>query len=112
MFESYQILIYFILKALIITIIIELLMLFVLGEKNYKIFLLSILINIITNISLNIGIQFINPQYFYVLVGILEVVIAFIEAAGYNLIYKDYKKSLRVSCLCNAASYLLGFVLV
>ena len=112
MFEAYQILIYFILKALIITIITELLVLLVKREKNYRVYLLSIPINIITNISLNIGIQFINSESYYLIVGILEVIIVFIEASGYNLIYKDYKKSLRVAFLCNVASYLLGFILV
>ncbi|GEM_PF-5032474 len=60
MSESLEILIFFIVEALIITIIIELLMLFVQREKNYRVYLFSILINVITNVSLNVGIQFVE----------------------------------------------------
>lgn len=112
MFGVYQILIYFILKALIITIFIEILALLLQKEKNYKVYLLSIFINILTNISLNVGIQFINPNNYYLIVGILELIIVIIEASVYNLLYKDYKKSLRVAFLCNVSSYLLGFIFV
>lgn len=112
MIGTSQIIIYFVLKALIITIISELLILLVQKESNYKIYLLSIVINIITNVSLNIGIQFINPKHYYLIVGLLEVLIVFIEAILYDFIYNDLKKSLRISCLCNIMSFLMGFILL
>jgi hypothetical protein len=112
MSESLKILIFFIVEALIITIILELLMLLVQREKNYRVYLFSILINIITNVSLNIGIQFVEPGYYYLVVTILEALIVLIEAASYFLIYKDFKKSLRISLVCNLTSFLIGLILI
>lgn len=108
--EAHQIIIYFILKALLITIIIELLVLVVLREKNYKVYILSVFLNLFTNLSLNVGIQFVNPKSYFLVVGILEVLIVLIEACGYNIIYKNYKKSLQVAVSCNIMSFLLGFI--
>lgn len=108
----YQIFFFLILKALILTIVIELIVLLILRERNYKIYLLSIIINIITNVSLNIYVQFIDVRYYYLIITFLEILIVIIEAIGYNLIYKDYKKSLLIAFLCNIASYLLGLLLM
>lgn len=112
MSESLKILIFFILEALIITIIIELLMLFLQREKNYRIYLLSIVINVVTNVGLNIGLQFVKPGYYYLVVTLLEVLIIGIEAMAYFLIYKDFKKSLKTSLVCNLASFLVGLILI
>ena len=108
----YQIFFFLILKALILTIVIELIVLLILRERNYKIYLLSIIINIITNVSLNIYVQFIDVRYYYLIITFLEILIVIIEAIGYTLIYKDYKKSLLIAFLCNIASYLLGLLLM
>ncbi len=110
--EALKILIFFIVEALIITIVIELLMLLIQREKNYKIYLYSILINVITNVSLNVGIQFVEPSYYYLVVSLSEVMIVLIEALAYFWLYKDFKKSLRISLVCNSASFLLGLILI
>lgn len=112
MSESLKVLLFFILEALIITIIIELLMLFLLREKNYRIFLLSIVINVLTNVGLNVGLQFVKPGYYYLAVTLLEALIVGIEALAYCLVFKDFKKSLKISFACNLASFLIGLILI
>jgi hypothetical protein len=107
-----QVLICFIAQALIITIVIELLMLFLQREKNYKIYLFSVLINVITNVSLNVGIQLVEPSYYYLVVTLSEAMIVLIEALAYFWICKDFKKSLRISLVCNLTSFLLGLILI
>jgi len=110
--EALKILIFFIAQALIATIIIELLMLLIQREKNYKIYLFSVLINVITNVSLNVGIQLVEPSYYYLAVTLSEAMIVLIEALSYFLICKDFKKSLRISLVCNLTSFLLGLILI
>lgn len=97
-----------IIRALIYTLIIELLVLYLQKEKNYKVFILAFLINTITNVSLNITLTLIDNKLYYVILIIMEIGAFIIEALAYFFIYKDFKKALRVSLLCNLASYLVG----
>lgn len=110
--DLFEVLIYFIIKALVITIIVEMIVLLLIREHQYRIYLISIFINIFTNISLNIMIQFINPKYYYFIVFGLEVMIILIESFGYHLVYRNYKRALIVSLLCNLASFLVGLLLI
>lgn len=97
---------------LFITIITEMLVLFLWREKKLRIYALSIFINIITNLSLNIILSYANPRCYYGIIGSLEAVIVFIEAFAYNLIYKNLKKSFIISLLCNITSFTAGILLL
>jgi len=98
-------------KALVITLIVELSMLYFFKEKDYKVYVLSALINVITNLSLNymiLNIDFTKMVYYYLFVGILEVIIVFIEALAYMLYYKKFKKAFLISLILNSTSFLVG----
>lgn len=97
-------------KALLLTLFIEVVVLLFLRVKP-KVLLLSILLNCITNISLNLFIQVIPPsQYFLIVLG-LEILIIFIEAICYMLVIKGFQKALKISFFCNMSSYLIGLIL-
>ncbi len=101
-------------KALVITLIVELAMLHFFKEKDYKIYVLSALINTITNLSLNymiLNIPFPQMFYYYLFVGILEVLIVFIEALAYMLYYKKFKKAFLISLTLNGTSFLVGLLI-
>lgn len=97
----------------LLTIVIEFIVLLILkAERN--ILFLSIIINIITNASLNILLYFIKfPKYYvYVItVIILEILIVFIEAIYYYIFLKDFKKSFKYSIITNVSSYLFGLII-
>ena len=96
-------------KALLITLVVELLMLFLLKERKIKIFIVCGIINIITNPILNIILQYTN--HYYLLLIILEIVIVIIEGIIYYLFKKDIKKAFMISLICNLASLLMGMII-
>lgn len=101
-----------IVKALLITIILELVALLFQRERDYRIYLIVILMNIFTNISFNIGIQFVTIKPFFLVIVGLEILIVLIESIGYYIFYKNCYKAIRVSLICNITSYLLGLLLL
>lgn len=94
-------------KYLMVTIVIEEIGLLIQREKNYKIYIACLIVNIITNISLNILLQYLSDNYYLFLV-ILEIVIFIIEAFVYYLVNKNIVKSIRLSLICNLLSLLIG----
>ncbi|MDE5565452.1 MAG: hypothetical protein K2I77_00550 [Anaeroplasmataceae bacterium] len=102
------------LEPLILTVLIEWIILIILKEKRKLIFLVSFLLNIITNISLNICLLKINfaDIYIYFLCLILsEIAIFIIEGFGYFIFLKEKKKSIFYSLWCNGTSFIVGLVL-
>ncbi len=101
--------------ALILTLFIETIMLFILRYKDYRIYLLAILMNLITNLPLNFILTYYPFETYigYFIVGIiLEIFILFIESFFYLFYFKNYKKALKVSLLLNLTSFLIGLVFV
>lgn len=92
--------------ALLSTILIELLVLLQLGERRKNILLASIIINIITNVSLNYYLFFISYTDTTVIIG--EVLVVLTEALCYYFFTKNLAQSFIYSLLCNAISFLLG----
>ncbi|HQA20118.1 MAG TPA: hypothetical protein PLT15_04855 [Bacilli bacterium] len=95
------------LKPLVYTILLELLTLVFLKQQNFKIYGICLLINIITNVIINIMLQEV-AKYYYLLLMILEIIIVFIESTGYYIIKKDYFETFRVLFFCHFISFLIG----
>lgn len=102
-----------IIKALILTILIEGIVILII-KKNFVFLIYSIIINIITNVSLNLIVnQFVNSELwkYIVVVAALEIVILFVEALIYNIKIKKYTKALLLSLILNLASLSFGFLM-
>ena len=102
------------LDALILTLIIELSILFILRFKDYKLYILSSIINIGTNLSLNYYLEntiFKTLTIYVIVVIILEITVLFVEALLYMIYFKKFKKSFLISLLLNASSFLLGLLI-
>lgn len=97
-----------ILLALLATIMIEIAVLLLLGEKRRKVLLASVVINIITNVPLNIIAQYVGLSTVGVIIGELMVVV--VEALWYYLFVKKASQALVYSLLCNAISFLIGLI--
>lgn len=98
---------FYLLKALLITIISEELFLFIQKEKDKKLYFVCLITNIVTNLSLNMILQSASGNYYLWLV-ILEVVVVLVESLIYYLFTKRIGKSIRISLVCNLASFLIG----
>lgn len=102
------------LLPLLVTIILELLMLYWLKEKHKKIFILSILMNAFTNISLNLFIfvfSFKSPIQYFLMVFLIELGIWIFEGIMYHQFLHDVKKSVKYSFFCNGFSFLMGYIM-
>lgn len=97
-----------ILLALVATILIEIAVLLLLGEKRRKVIIASVVINIITNVPLNIISQYAGLSTAGVIVG--ELVVVAVEALWYYLFIRKASQALVYSLLCNAISFLVGLI--
>ncbi|MBQ0021245.1 MAG: MFS transporter [Bacteroidales bacterium] len=93
-------------KALLGTIIIEGLVLIALGVRSVKVLTFSSLINICTNVPLNILALCLPLSTSHIL--ILELLVVAVEALAYRLILRNTRKAFTYSLSCNIASYLAG----
>ena len=98
--------------ALAVTIFTELIVIVLLPKRTARLILLSIFVNIVTNISFNVGITYIPHEYDNLIVFGLEEVIVFVEALIYFVLIKDFRRSFVISLLCNLTSYLVGLALI
>ncbi len=99
--------------SLLLTIAFEGLVLILLQAQK-KVILLSIIINTITNIPLNLFITnylFDSLASYVITIIFLEIVITLFEAILYLLITKDLKKAFKYSFYCNSVSYFIGLLL-
>ena len=94
-------------EALLLTIILEFIVLLVL-KKNYKYLIISIILNIMTNIPEIINLL---PIYYLIILIILEISIIFIESIGYYLLNKKFCKSLKISFYLNFISFFIGTII-
>lgn len=98
--------------ALSITILSELLILLLWKEKRKSLYFISIIMNIITNVSFNFILLYVPIQHENILIFLLEVGIVIIEMLGYQILYNNLKKSFTISLLANLASYIIGMILM
>ena len=95
--------------ALIPTILIEYGVLLLLMERRRKVLWASVVINIITNVPLNLCVASCGPGM--VTIGIGEAVVILIEALWYYLFVRRLSQAFIYSTLCNAISFLTGLLL-
>ena len=98
------------LLALALTIVVELGVLWLLGERRGKVYRASVLTNILTNVSLNYYLIFVAFSMLVVLVG--EVLVVLVETLWYQHYLHCWEQSFLYSLLCNTVSFLIGQLLM
>ena len=97
------------LSALLLTIIIEAMVLLALKERRSKILAASAVVNVLTNVPLNLYVNHVGYSLGTVIIGELLVVI--VEMLWYCVFTRDLRLSATYSVLCNAMSYSCGVIL-
>lgn len=102
--------------ACLLTIVLELLviLIFYRKEKFYSLSIISIIMNIITNLALNSFLNLVKEQLvvYWILLIILEVLVVLVEKVGYFLLFKNRKKAFKISLFCNVCSFTLGTLIL
>jgi hypothetical protein len=93
---------------LVLTILIELGVLLLMGERQRRILWLSVVVNVLTNVPLNLSLFYLEADDMTVIVG--ELVVVVVEALWYYAFLRKWKKALIYSVLCNAISFLSGLL--
>ena len=93
---------------LVLTILIELGVLLLMGERQRRILWASVMINVLTNVPLNPFLFMFGADDMAVIVG--EIIVVVVEALWYYAFLRKWKKSLIYSVLCNAISFLSGLL--
>ena len=96
------------LLALVPTILIELVVLLLLRERSRLVLCASVVINILTNIPLNLFIIYIDSSFMSIFMGELLVIV--VEALWYYLFLRVMSRAFIYSFLCNAISFLTGLL--
>ena len=97
------------LTALVITILVEIAVLLLLGEQGRQVIIASVVINIITNVPLNIVMLHVGISVPSVVIG--ETVVVIVEALWYCLFVGKVSQAAVYSVLCNAVSFLTGVII-
>ena len=98
------------LMALIPTILIEFVVLLLLRERSWLVLGSSVVINILTNIPLNLFVFYVDNRVMIIALGELLVVV--VEAFWYFLFLRNLSRAFIYSSLCNAISFLMGLLAV
>ena len=97
------------LYALLLTIAIEYAVLRSLGERRYRVLLASVVMNIATNVPLNVYLQLAGGGLATIL--LLEALVVVAEALAYWLVVRRPAQAAIYSLLCNAISFLIGLLI-
>ena len=96
------------LLTLVPTILIELVGLLLLRERHRLVLGSSVIINILTNIPLNLYVVYIDSSMMTIVIGELLVIV--VEALWYYLFLRVLSRAFIYSFLCNAISFLTGLL--
>ena len=94
--------------TLLFTIIIEILVLLALRERRKRVLWASVIVNILTNIPLNMYVKAVHPKWGIILLA--EGIVFIVETLWYYLFIREMSKAAIYSFLCNAISFLLGLL--
>ena len=94
--------------ALIPTILIEGGMLWLMGERRRKVLGASVVVNVLTNVPLNLYLMLVDDTWATILVG--EVIVLMVETLWYFLFVRRWKQAVLYSLLCNTTSFLIGLL--
>ena len=92
--------------ALIPTILIELAVLLLLRERRKRVLASSVVVNVLTNVPLNLYIYYVSDSIPALLLG--EVIVVLVETLWYYVFIRELSRSFTYSILCNAISFLTG----
>ena len=95
---------------LVATIVIELGVLLFMGERRKKVLYGSVVMNVLTNVPLNLYAFYVADGWNTVIVG--EMLVVLVEALCYKRLVGEWQMAWIYSLLCNAISFLLGELLV
>ena len=96
------------LLALIPTILIELAVLLLLRERSGKVLMASVAVNILTNVPLNLYVNYVSNSLPAILCG--EALVVLVETLWYCLFLANLPRSFMYSFICNAISFLTGLL--
>lgn len=96
------------LLALVSTILIELVVLLLLAERRWPVLGASVVVNVLTNIPLNLFVIYVDSRFTTILLG--EVVVVAVETLWYYLFLRILSRAFTYSLLCNAISFLTGLL--
>ena len=94
--------------SLIPTILIEWMVLLLLRERNRRVLVSSVIVNIMTNIPLNLFVIYVDDDLPILLLG--EILVILVEALWYFLFLRNFSRAFIYSSLCNAISFLTGLL--
>lgn len=95
--------------ALIPTILIECGVLWLMGERRKKVLGASVVVNVLTNVPLNLYLMLVDDAWVTILMG--EVIVVVVETLCYFLFVRRWKQAFIYSLLCNATSFLIGLLI-
>ena len=93
---------------LLLTMLIELGVLWLLGERRRKILVSSLIVNLLTNPAIN---YFLEDDYAVAMLAAGELLVVVVETIWYFLFGNTMKDALIYSALCNLVSYFSGNVI-
>ena len=94
------------LYALLPTIVIEYAVLLLLGEKRKRVLWSSVVVNVLTNVPLNLYLLTVSDGLTDLIVG--EVLVVVVETLWYLYFVKRWRQVFVYSLLCNMISFLTG----
>ena len=97
-----------VLLTLVPTIVLELLVLWSLREKRADVLWSSVVVNILTNVPLNLYVTYVSDSVATVLTA--EVLIVAVEALWYRYFVDSWRRAVVYSVLCNGISFLTGLL--
>lgn len=99
------------LYPLIATLIIEALTLLAMGVRRWQVLGMSVVMNVLTNVTLNSLVLFAFASYPSTsVILLLELTICLVEALLYRLVTDDWRTAFTYSLTCNAVSYGAGLL--
>ena len=95
--------------SLLLTVSIEVGVLWLMREKRTDVLWSAVVVNILTNLPLNLCLSYIHGGWTAIAIG--EALVVLIEAIWYRFFTSSWKLGVIYSVLCNAVSFLCGLLL-
>ena len=99
---------YTLLYPLLATIVIEALVLLAWRERRWQVLSMSVIMNVLTNVPLNLLVLFCLPVLSIPMILVLEGAVILIETLLYLPVTHQFRQAFTYSLSCNVISYLLG----
>ena len=96
------------LLTLVPTVLIELAVLWMLRERRADVLGSSVVVNILTNIPLNLFVIYVSGSWLAILIG--ELLVLLTETLWYRYFVGEWRRAFVYSALCNAISFLIGLL--